>query len=264
MHNFIGPVVFLTASLTAATSQAQYSPAQPDVGDYNIALRASLWKLTPEQLTVSAGPGGTDLDLSRAFGFETKWVKDMGFVLRGGNHKLRLNYLKLDYAGAATLDQAFTFGDREFGGAAPSSAALEWTTLRADYEFDFVSTPRGFAGVIAGVLFSRVTTDISNLIAGASMTDAQAPIPAFGGIVSVFVIPRELSITVEVSGVRVPDVIDRFEGQLLSIDAYASLYFGRNFTFESGYRSLDVTYAVEEDAGHLQLKGPYVGASVRF
>ena len=50
---------------------------------------------------------------------------------------------------------------------------------RVGYEYDVVSNARGYAGVIAEVLFSKVTADLSHP-GGSSMTEVQAPVPALG------------------------------------------------------------------------------------
>ena len=63
---------------------------------------------------------------------------------------------------------------------------------------------------------------------------------------------------------KVPRVLDRFEGEMLNVDAFASLFFGRHVAIEAGYRTFDVTYIVDDDSGRLKENGFYVGANVRF
>ena len=57
---------------------------------------------------------------------------------------------------------------------------------------------------------------------------------------------------------------DTFDAKFYDFDLYGTANFGRNVGAQFGYRSVTVDYTVDNDAGNMKLKGPYVGGIVRF
>lgn len=84
-----------------------------------------------------------------------------------------------------------------------------------------------------------------------------------GGIGRGYIVPKVVSVTVEVSGFKLPKR-DDLEGKYVDFDIYGTANLGRYFGLEGGYRSVDIEYFVDSDRGNLKMKGPYFGAKVRF
>jgi hypothetical protein len=57
---------------------------------------------------------------------------------------------------------------------------------------------------------------------------------------------------------------DDFEAKMFDFDIYATVNLGRNVGIQGGYRSVTADYTVDDDAGDLEMKGPYFGGLVRF
>lgn len=254
---------FLAATFAASTSEAQFSVRKPSVEDFHLDLRVNAWREEPD-LVIKSGLNGTDVNLSTLFAFEQKWVPQVDATIKlGRKQKLRLGYMALDYDKSTTLSDTFTFGGTTYAVNVPATAAFTWAETRLGYEYDFVSTPRGFFGFIAEAKLNQVKATLSSPLAGTSVTDTMAPIPALGGIARVYAVPNRFAITAEFTGIKVPKQ-DTFEGKLTNIDIYGTIRAGRHVGIDVGYRTFDVDYLVDADSGTFKIKGPYLGGSVRF
>ena len=54
------------------------------------------------------------------------------------------------------------------------------------------------------------------------------------------------------------------EAKFFDFDVNGHVTFGRYIGVQGGYRSVTVDYLIDDDTGDLKLKGPYVGAIVKF
>src|SRR2546427_380369 len=79
----------------------------------------------------------------------------------------------------------------------------DWKALRLAYEYDFVVKSRGFGGFIIEDKQTDVMVDLVTPFVPEQFAHARAPIPALGGIVRVYPVPR-VSITGEVTGFKLP------------------------------------------------------------
>jgi hypothetical protein len=92
---------------------------------------------------------------------------------------------------------------------------------------------------------------------------ARAPIPAIGLIGRGYLVPN-ISITGELSGFRLPNIDENYQGTYYDFDLYGTVNFNDNLGVQGGYRSLTVFYRVDLDEGDLKMKGLYFGGVVRF
>jgi hypothetical protein len=93
---------------------------------------------------------------------------------------------------------------------------------------------------------------------------ARAPIPAIGGIGRFYVVPN-ISITGEVTGVKIPDSISKeYKAHYADVDIYGTLNFTNNIGVQGGFRSIDVGYHVDSDTGSCVLWGIYFGVVARY
>jgi len=147
------------------------------------------------------------------------------------------------------------------------SSSLERKAYRFGYEFDFITKNRWYLGFIieakyTDILATLKTTNLSRNLD--EFARARAPIPALGGIVRVYVVPI-LSITFELTGIKVPDSISKdFKAHYADLDLYGTVNLTNNIGAQLGYRSFDVGYLVEQDTGSFKLKGLYFGAVARY
>lgn len=261
-------VLTLLVAVSATAANAQFNVSDPAPGEnFNVELGAMFWTPTPT-LIVQTGAlaqfGDSRVDFVNEFGIEDKRFTEFRLVAKAGRkHKIRFNYIPIEYTQTATLTRTITFGEQTFTVGVPATADLSWKMWKIGYEWDIVARDRGFFGIIGELKYNEITASLT----GAGIVEAaegKAPVPTIGAIGRGYP-HRNLSITAEFTGFKVPDSLsEEFEARLYDFDLYGTLSLGRNLGVQAGYRSLTVDYLVDEDAGELKLKGPYVGGVLRF
>ena len=262
------PVLVTLCALTARAEAQFRAPQPPAVGeDYHVEVGAMFWTPSPEIVIRfdELGAAGSDVDLVQEFALEDKRFTEFRAVLKPGRkHKVRVQYVPIRYEAEAFIQREFVFGGRRFTIGVPASTDIEWNLWRFGYEWDFVSNTHGFLGLVADLKYNKVSAQIASPAIGAAVADAQAPAPGIG-VIGRGYLSRNLSVTAEFVGFKVPDrITEEFDGEMWDFDIYATVNFGRHVGVQGGYRRLDVEYLVEEDAGTLKMKGLYWGGVVRF
>jgi hypothetical protein len=260
-------VALLVCASPAAAQFGAPRVADPATGEkYHFEVSGVLWKPAPEGVISSEGLGvpGTDIDFVSDLGFLTTRFSEIRMVLRPARkHKFRADYVPVKYTADATLQRTIVFNGIAYTVGIPLSSELKWETWNLFYEYDFVYRDRGFAGLLVGAKYTTVEATISSPIE-TGFSRARGPIPAVGGIGRVYVMPN-ISITGQVTFFDMPDnVSDRFKGDLYDVDVYGTLNFTNNVGVQAGYRSVDVEYLADRDAGKIKVDGWYVGGVVRF
>ena len=110
----------------------------------------------------------------------------------------------------------------------------------------------------------------------ASLTDENVPTPGFG-IIGRGYVHRNVSITAEFTGFKLPGFLadklsdlaeNAIEGDskatMKDLDIYVTGSITRYFGIQGGYRWLSADYEIDRDLGDLSMKGPYIGAMIRF
>jgi hypothetical protein len=268
MSNRLSTCAFILALLVAAPARAQFSvPAPPQPGeDYRVELGAVFWTPTPELAinTTELGFIGNEVDFVEEFGIEDKRFTEYRVTLKAGRkHKIRFQYVPIEYQAEATIQREFVFGGRTFTVGLPARTEIEWTMWRVGYEWDFVSRSAGFLGLVTELKYNDVQALIDSPI-GLEVGQAKAPIPAIG-LIGRGYFSKNVSVTGEFTGFKLPDSFsEEFEAEFWDFDIYATVNLGRNVGVQGGYRSLDAEYIADEDIGRLKMKGIYFGGAVRF
>lgn len=272
MHKRLFTAVLFAVLGVAAPAAAQFQPPSDVVPaeEFHLELGAMFWQPTPElQLTTGDALVGT-VDFVGDLGIpDTERFRQYHAVLRlGRKHKLRASYMPFTYDVDAVLQRTVTFANRTYPVNAATSTQLEWKLFRGGYEWDLVARSRGFFGLLAEVKYNRVaaTLDASGVVGGVAQTlsatvEQTAPIPTVGGIARVY-LADYLSLSGEFTGLK----LDRtdFYAKFYDFDVYGDAHLGRNLGVRAGYRSIDVDYRVDGDAGTMKMTGPYVGGFLRF
>jgi hypothetical protein len=259
--------------LVAQPVHAQYSYRPASSSDaatgetYHVEFGGNFWAPTPEIVISSEGLGhlGTDIDFVNDLGIEKERFGELRLVLRPARkHKFRFHYIPIQYKAESIVTREIVFNGIVYTIGLPVASEMNWKSYRIGYEFDFLYRDRWFAGFIFDVKYTDVDVTLSNQFLGTEFTRARGPIPTIGGIFRGYVIPN-ISITAEVTGFKLPERIDEdYRGSYIDVDVYGTVNLTDHVGFQAGYRSLDVNYRVEDDAGDLKLKGPYFGGVVRF
>lgn len=255
-------VAVLVATLAgAAPALAQFPRVASPPKDFTVDFSYNTW--SPEPDIILRTGASEDVDLAGAFGLEKRGLKQFSLAIQPARkHKVRFQYVPISFSQDATLTRAFTFNDRRYDVAVPASLALDWVLYRAGYEWDAVSNPTGYLGVIAEVKYNQVRATVNAASAGTASIKTNAPIPAVG-VAAGGSLARYLSVAFEITGFQLPKRQD-LEARFVDYDVSFRAHLGRNLGVQAGYRSIDARYLVDADRGALKMKGPYVGASLRF
>jgi hypothetical protein len=263
-------VLALTLLIACATpTWAQFRPVgDPSVGElYHIEGAASFWKATPDVIISSESLGipGDDVDLVGDLGIEKKSLPELRLILRPGRkHKFRLNYTPIKYEATSTVRREFIFNGQRYRIGLPVNTSADLTTIRFGYEYDFVHRDRGYAGVIFDVKYTNIDVNLASPI-GNEFLQSVAPIPTIGFAGRGYIVPN-VSVTGELTFFKVPENLggEDFGGRYVDFDIYGTVNFNRYLGAQLGFKSIDVNYFADLDAGTLNFKGLYFGVVARY
>lgn len=253
---------------SVAPASAQFRPpADPATGEsFHVELAFAYWNADPTLIVSSESLGiiGSDVDLVEDLGIEQKRLPEFRVVLRPARkHKFRFHYLPVKYEAAAVLEREFVFNGQRYRVGLPVNTTADLTTYRFGYEYDFIARDRGFLGVLLDLKYTDVSVALDSPI-GAEFTEQAAPIPTIGAVGRGYLTPN-VAIGGEVTFFKIPEnLADEYQGRYLDYDLYGLANFTNNVGAQIGYRSIDVSYAVDLDSGTLNFDGWYVAGIVRF
>ena len=262
MRTPLAAAVLFATLATAVPALAQFPRVAPKTKDYTVDFSFDTWKPTPG-LVMSTG-GSADADLSGAFGLERGSLKQYSLTIRPARtHKLRLQYTPMVFDTDTTLTQAVTLDGTTYEANLPATLAFDWIMMRAGYEWDFVSGEGGYLGSVVEVKYNQIRAHVTAPDIGSTRIRTNAPVPAVGVAGGGLLIPHYLSASFEVTGMKLPE-LDDLQGRYVDWDIRLIGHLGKNLGVQTGYRSIDARYIVDQDSGTLTMKGPYLGAFLRF
>jgi hypothetical protein len=262
-------VVSLAALVAAATPAAAQYGARADsnraIGEtYHVEVSGGFWNPTPSILVSSEQFGiiGSEIDGVADLGFEKSRFTGFNVLLRPATkHKFRVQYTPIKYSAETVFKRDIVFNGIRYRVGLPVASELKWHVWRLGYEWDFVHTDKGFAGLLLDVKMIDTEVKLESLVAN-EFVRVQAPIPGIGGIGRYYFIPN-VAATFELSWLHVPDIEDH-SATYIDWDLYGTVNFNANVGAQVGYRSMDVNYTIESDFGDLVLRGLYFNGVVRF
>jgi hypothetical protein len=253
---FIGAPAFAQYRPRPAAST---SPAE----NYHVELSAGFWNPSADMQIID-GLAGSTIDLKKDLGLADKKLPEYQVVIKPAlKHKIRVQFIPISFTQTGTPTRDLTFSGQTYSAGSAITSTLEWKAWRFGYEYDMVSTARGFLGVIVDLKYTDVGATL-NASGRTGTASAKAPIPALGGIGRVY-LASNLSTTIELTGFNLPGGwIKTTSGHYADMDTYAMLNFADSFSVKGGYRKFDVAYTLTNDSGTFKLDGWYVGAALRF
>jgi hypothetical protein len=264
----------LTAAvlLVASPAAAQFTPKSlndPATGEqFHIEGAAGFWMPSANMSIASEALGivGSTIDFKRDLGLTDQRLSELQVVGRPARrHKLRFAYIPIDYVqdNGFKIPHDIIFNGQKYASGIPTNSELLWKAYRFAYEYDFITRNRGFGGFIVEAKYTDVTASLETPVVN-QFIHAKAPIPAIGGIARYYVVPN-ISITGEVTGVKIPDSISKeYKAHYADVDIYGTLNFTNNIGVQGGFRSIDVGYHVDSDTGSFVLRGIYFGVVARY
>jgi hypothetical protein len=259
-------------ALSAAPAHAQFQPrsmGEPVIGERFIIEGAiGFWNSGADMFVTSDGSGalqgiiGSRIDFKNDLGLTDQTFPEFHAVLKGGGHKLRFQYIPINFTQEGILERTIVFNGQAYPLGIATNSQLKWNAFRFGYEYDFIRLSRGFGGFILDAKYTEIEASLRNP-ATFEYVRARAPIPAIGGIARVYVVPN-ISATFEMTGIEIPDVFDDYDGHYVDLDMYGTFNFTPNVGAQFGYRSFDVGVRWEETDGTFDLKGIYFGVVARY
>lgn len=254
---------------TAVPASAQFQPRtlnDPATGeDYIIEGSAGFWFPKADMRINGEGLGipGSDINLKTDLGLTDQRFSELHAVLRATpGFKLRFQYIPILYQQSGTLTRNIVFNGEIYRIGLPVNSVLDWKAYRFGFEFDFIRKNRGFGGLLLEAKYTDVRAELQSPVTS-GFYHPKAPIPAIGGIVRYYIVPN-ISITGELSGIKIPDVVEEISGHYADFDIYGTINLTNNVGAQLGYRSFDVGYLVDGSAGSFKLKGMYFGVVARY
>jgi hypothetical protein len=254
----------------ASPVAAQFTPRtlnDPATGEqFHIEGSAGFWAPSANMSISSEALGivGSTIDFKNDLGLTDQTFRELQLVLRPARkHKLRMQYIPIEFVQESTIKRDIKFNGQLYAKGLPVNSDLLWKAWRFSYEYDFITKNSGFAGFILETKYTDVTATLKSPIVE-EFIHAQAPIPAIGGIGRFYIVPN-ISITGELTGVKIPDSISKeYKAHYADLDIYGTLNFTNNIGVQGGFRSVDVGYHVDSDTGSFVLKGIYFGVVARY
>jgi hypothetical protein len=256
--------------LLAAPAHAQFTPrplSNPATGErFHIEAGADFW-MPSADISISSealGIAGSKIDLKRDLGATDQTFRALQLTLRPARaHKFRFQRVPIKYTASSTLAQDVVFNGIRYRASLPVNTDFDWKAYRFGYEYDFLTRNRWFAGFLLEAKYTDVKVQLDSPVAS-EFAHARGPIPAIGGIGRFYVVPN-ISITGEVTGFTIPDSIDeRYNAHYVDVDIFGTVNFNDYVGVKGGYRSSDLGYLINADAGSFKLRGIYFGAVIRY
>jgi hypothetical protein len=142
---------------------------------------------------------------------------------------------------------------------------LDWKVMRAGYEYDFIYRPRGFVGVFVEGRYTQLTASLVSLVAQGSVL-AQVPLPSAGFVGRAYVV-KNVSLTVEAGGFKIPKISNKYQGSYSDIDIYGTVNLGRYVGAQIGWRRMNTFIDVQQSdryTGNFTFQGLWFGGVVRY
>jgi hypothetical protein len=257
-----------------AQFQSRGSDSAPLDSKYYVEGAIGLWFPSADITVTSGGSGvltgiiGTTIDAKNDLGLTDQRFPEFHFELRPAKkHKLRFQSIPIKYEQTSTLRRDIVFNGQRYQRGIETASSLDWKAYRFGYEYDFISTSRGYGGFIVDFKYTDVNVSLKSPINNpllSEFAEARAPIPAIGGVGRVYITPAT-SATVEITGFKLPESVAKDTGgHYLDLNIYGTVNFTRNVGVQAGFRTLDVGYLVKTDSGSFVLKGLFLGLVARY
>jgi hypothetical protein len=268
------------ATLTPASPAAAQttSPTEPseEIGEkYHVEFSAGAWFTMPstalfsDSETVTSGSttttvNGTSIDFKK-LGLSNKTFPDGHLTIRlAPKHKLRGEFIPIKYKQSTTLTaDVVTSGQTYLAGQAVQSE-LRWNEWNVGYEFDAMTSPRGYLGAVVAVTRLNVTGAMANS-AQSGTAAVNIVMPGLGATARYYLRPQ-VSVTGGLLAFYLPGGNTSTHGHSIQIDGYATVNASKYVGVQAGYRSFIMSYVWDSplNTGSMTIGGPYLGGTLHF
>jgi hypothetical protein len=260
-----GVLAALTMPSTALAQRGDGASTQAIGEGYHVELSGGFWRPSVSGIFSSEQFGivGSEIDLVKDLGFKTTRFNDVRLVLRPSKKsKFRFQYTPVSYSADSTLSREIVFNGIKYPVNMPVQSSFDWKVLRAGYEFDFFYRDRGFIGFIIEGRYTEMNAALKSPL-NDEASSAKGPLPAFGLIGRAYPL-KNVSITAEISGFKLPDIDEDYDAKYVDIDIYGTVNFTHHFGVQAGWRRMNTFLKVEKDKGDFRFDGIWFGGALRF
>jgi hypothetical protein len=259
-------IAILVPSFAAAQVAAPVPSTRAIGEEYRIELSGGLWNpsvfgtiaVTNDRIEAE----GTTISFVDDLGFKQTQFGDVRLVLRPAKkHKFRVQYTPVSYSAESTFSREIIFNGILYPVNMPVNSTFDWKVWRFGYEYDFVYRDRWYVGLLLEARYTEMSASLQSPVNN-EFTRARAPLPALGLVTRVYPLPN-LSLTAEISGMKVPD-IEEYKAHYADIDVYATFNFMHNFGVQAGWRRMNTFLQIEGDKGDIKFSGLWFGGAARF
>jgi len=215
-----------------------------------------------------AGFPGSEIDLEDTLGLpDDQTILQADVIFRFGDyHRVEIGYFDVARSGVATLQDPIMFGDELFAAGTTVNSSAETRILRIGYAYSLINDAQKELGFMAGVHYSRLTTEIFAPATGQrDATDATVPLPVIGAYGSI-AIGRLASLGARLQVFRMD--FDRYRGLLNYLSLDLQRRFGKSFSVGLAYNYYGMNLDSRDDdlMGAIQVRhhGPALFLSVAF
>jgi hypothetical protein len=256
----------ISALALPARAQAQNDPSTRAIGEeYHVELSGSFWRPTVSGIFASEqfGITGTDINFVSDLGFKTTRFNDVRLILRPSKKsRFRFQYTPIGYAAESMLPREVVFNGIKYPVNLPVQSTFDWKVFRFGYEFDAFYTDRGFVGVIVEGRYTQMNASLKSPLNDEASV-AKAPLPALGIIGRAYPV-KNVSLTAEVTGFKLPKFDEDYDGNYVDIDVYGTVNFTHHFGVQAGWRRMHTFLKIEKDKADFTFQGVWFGGSLRF
>ena len=247
---------FLLAILIAA---AQIAAAQNTIefeGRYWIPQFSS-------QIRVEQNGVGTDIDARRDLGMTNTNFPQGSVAWRRGWSRLSFTYTPLDFSGDQSINQTVVFHGRQYTVGTRVQSELSVQHLQLSWTYELIHVKNGMFRVgpvleADGFLMHGRITAPALMPPVSESEDLSVGLPCLG--LAILIQPhRRLEIYGQVAGMQVGGY-----GYFIGSDSGVRLQPFKLLLLSAGYQTFNLHVDDSPDFFQLQLRGPFVGAGIRF
>jgi len=265
----------------AAAPAEPVAPVAVVVGEeYRVEFQLGAWFSMPstvlysdsEPVTTTSGSttttttvNGTNIDYKKQLALKNQIFPEAHLTIRLlPRHKLRGDYIPIFYKQSTTLTSDVYFNGQTYLTGQAVDSTLHWNEWKLAYEFDALTSDRGYLGGMVAMSSLNVSGAMANS-AQSGTASVNILMPGLGAIGRYYPAPK-ISLTGEFLYFDLPGSATSTHGHNMQIDAYATFNVNKHVGVQAGYRVFDTTHVFGSplNTGSMTIGGPYLGGTAHF
>jgi hypothetical protein len=258
-----------SANQPPASQTSSAKPAAPALADsprplserVKVKFEGRYWITNLKGAVNISGDPNTPINLRSDLGLQKGNLPEARFIWRPNpKRKLKLDFIQISYDGAGTLQQTIDYSRSTFLAGTKVVSSFEIKQVKFGYVWQSFNIKNR---VKFGPQFEirGLWTKSSLAVPGTGIkesTKATIPLPSIGFDLEAYP-HRRFRFFAAFSGTPAASF-----GNFIDWEAGAEIFPAENLRLIGGYRALDLRGKKDDDFARLRLRGPFIGAGVRF